>query len=84
MSRMGLQSQRTADMVFWRGGRLLQLAGGFRSAQGATMVEGHGVVLAALAQLRSHAPERPRSLEWSAASGSDADLMVTSSLDAES
>ena len=34
MSRMGLQSQRTADMVSWRGGRLLQLAGGFRSAQG--------------------------------------------------
>ena len=81
MSRMGLQSQRTADMVFWRGGRLLQLAGGF---QGANMVEGHGVVLAALAQLRSHAPERPRSLEWSAASGSDADLMVTSSPEAES
>ena len=84
MSRMGLQSQSTADMVSWRGGRLLQLAGGLRSAQGATVVEEHGVVLAALAQLRSHTPERPRSLEWSAASGSDADLMVASSHEPES
>ena len=43
-------------MVSWRGGRLLELVGGFRSGQRATVVEGHGVAVCWWSWQHWHSP----------------------------